>query len=441
MGECIMLRRGGSGDLIMYKPPVLDAQYPEDQSVTVVKGQSRMVTFHVAVAQAGVPNTYGYQWYVDGSAVEGETSSVYVKDVSAEGEHRVWCEVSHVSGTVTSRIAALTVKEYYTPVLNSAYPMDTSVIAGKSATFSTEILTEGDPAEYTYQWYVDSAPVAGATSPTYTHTTEAGSYKSYSVYCVVTNAAGSVTSRIAALSATSAIPEFTYTGTYEIVDDDDNAITQSSGNWKIRFLTSGTLTFTDLRGAAEGIDVFCVGGGGNGGDGAGSVTNGTGVGGAGGGGGYTKTKTGVPVEANTLSYDIIVGGATGASSGFGVEAKGGKSGGKGSRGADGGSGGGGPGTAGAKEGAGGTDGGNGGGTAGEGGFNGGYGQGTTTREFAESGATLYSTGGHGGYYCSDNATPGGDNTGNGGKGAQYTSYVDHSGGAGGSGIVIIRNAR
>ena len=40
------------------------------------------------------------------------------------------------------------------------------------------------------------------------------------------------------------IPEFTYTGDYEIVNDADEPITASQDNWKIRFLTSGTLTIT-----------------------------------------------------------------------------------------------------------------------------------------------------------------------------------------------------
>lgn len=62
----------------------------------------------------------------------------------------------------------------------------------------------------------------------------------------------------------STIPEFTYTGDYEIVNDSDEPITVSQDNWKIRFLTSGMLTFTNLNGAENGIDVFLVGGGGNG---------------------------------------------------------------------------------------------------------------------------------------------------------------------------------
>ena len=59
----------------------------------------------------------------------------------------------------------------------------------------------------------------------------------------------------------SMIPSFTYTGTYEIVNDRDQKITMSTDNWKIKFLTGGKLKFTELNGAANGIDIFAVGGG------------------------------------------------------------------------------------------------------------------------------------------------------------------------------------
>ena len=117
----------------------------------------------------------------------------------------------------------------------------------------------------------------------------------------------------------NAIPEFTYTGDYEIVNDSDDPITVSQDNWKIRLLTSGTLTFTNLNGAKNGIDVFCVGGGGNGGEG------GSYGGGGGGGGGYTKTDKSVPVSLT--SYDIIVGAAGGNTSAFGLNANAGSPGG------------------------------------------------------------------------------------------------------------------
>ena len=74
----------------------------------------------------------------------------------------------------------------------------------------------------------------------------------------------------------------------------------NQGDWKIRFLTSGTLTFTNLNGAEGGIDVFLVGGGGAGGNGvwaSGYVQPNQRGGGA--GAGYTMTKTGVSVTINT----------------------------------------------------------------------------------------------------------------------------------------------
>lgn len=258
----------------------------------------------------------------------------------------------------------------------------------------------------------------------------------------------------------STIPEFTYTGDYEIVNDADEPITISQDNWKIRFLTSGTLTFTNLNGAENGIDVFCVGGGGGGGLGPLGSANG----GGGGGGGYTTTEYAKTVSAN-IAYDIIVGaggtgninseqvntsGAGGSSSAFGVTAAGGKGITGAYRGGDGGSGGGGgAGLNGGSDGsAGGTS-----GTA----YLGGSGQGTTTREFGELNGKLYAGGGGGGtpYNSSANAGSGGAgggadgvkkgnagisavaNTGGGGGGASR----DNNGGNGGSGIVIIRNAR
>lgn len=229
----------------------------------------------------------------------------------------------------------------------------------------------------------------------------------------------------------STIPEFTYTGDYEIVNDSDEPITVSQDDWKIRFLTSGTLTFTNLNGAENGIDVFLVGGGGNG-----ETIRGA----RGGGGGYTKTVKGVSIAIAT-PYTVTIGASSGTSSAFGASANG-------ASGADGGSGGGGGGSSSGTSGNGGSNGGN--GTAGNV-SNGGTGQGTTTREFGESTGKLYSGGGGGsaayagaagdstagaGANFGGAAKNGVANTGGGGGGA-----YDGTAGRGGSGIAIIRNAR
>ena len=231
---------------------------------------------------------------------------------------------------------------------------------------------------------------------------------------------------------TTGIPEFEYTGNYTILDDGDN-------NWRIKLLTSGTLTFSKLRGAKNGIDVFLVGGGGGSGESANCEIL---TGGSGGGSGYTKTIQAVSVEKD-VSYKIVVGAGGGKkadggqTSAFGGTADGGYAGftpeyyTMWNPGANGGSGGGAghSGTA-YPGGNGGTDGGNGGSN---GDRYGGTGQGTTTREFGEADGQLYATGGYG-----NKSENGAANTGDGGSNTSMTAGVGYSGG---SGIVVIRNKR
>lgn len=221
-------------------------------------------------------------------------------------------------------------------------------------------------------------------------------------------------------------PVFTYTGAYSLIDDED-------GNWRIKFLSSGTLNFTEFGTGNGSIDVFCVGGGGGSGNywNTNGNYNSTGCGGA----GYTKTQQMVCL-LNT-DYAVVIGegglykssiggsqaGTPGGSSSFDAISANGGDPGTGNRGnSTGGKGGsGGAGSTSVTSGAvgtGGVDGGN--GTS-----NGGSGQGTTTKEFAEVNGELYASGG-GSNLISLYA-----NTGNGGIAK----------GNGASGIVVIRNHR
>lgn len=258
-------------------------------------------------------------------------------------------------------------------------------------------------------------------------------------------------------SAARNTPEFTYTGDYEIVDDSDNPISDFPSwrdYWKIRFLTSGTLRFTSISGA---IDVFLVGGGGGS-----SSTSANVSGSGGGGGGYTVTAAGIAVNVGTsYSIDIGSGGSSGiaggASSAFGKTALGGNPGKatkNSAKGGDGGSGGGGGGEWQTTGGNGGSDGGDGISTAVG---NAGAGQGTTTREFGEPSGKLYSGGGGGGSFEASGGTGGAGggangadrangisaaaNTGGGAGGTGVSNPHGYTGAKGGSGIVIIRNAR
>ena len=241
--------------------------------------------------------------------------------------------------------------------------------------------------------------------------------------------------KFAICSSGSGEIEFTYTGTYEYIQD-------TARNWRIKFLTSGVFTLLQ----SVSVDVFCVGGGGSCDRLSGSGRR------AGGGGGYTTTQRNQILLSNT-GYSVTVGygGGTqgtsesdGGPSSFGsiATAAGGKRGANFSTGGAGGSGGGGcsnsGGTLSCVGGSDGSNGENGDGT-------GGAGQGTTTREFGEPSGTLYAGGGSGaGYSSSLGPWPGGAG-GGGATGQDGTANTGGGGGGrggrGGSGIVIIRNAR
>lgn len=195
MGECLITRRGAA-----FKLPVLSEKYPEDISTSVIKGNTTSATFKVEIAIPGSPAAYTYQWYVDGSPVEGETHSVYtISDIADTRKNTVYCEVTNKKGTVTSRIATLDVVQQYTPALDENYPADvTGASPGGSATFEVKINTAGVPDSYTYKWFVDGNVVEDANSSTYKM--DNLTFGSYSIYCEVTNKAGTVKTRTANLA-------------------------------------------------------------------------------------------------------------------------------------------------------------------------------------------------------------------------------------------------
>lgn len=246
-------------------------------------------------------------------------------------------------------------------------------------------------------------------------------------------------------------PKYDYTGQHTLIKDNAD-----QGWWRVKFLSSGVLTWLDKD---TNIDLFMVGAGGGGSNYRG------------GGGGYTKTEKSVSISnQQTIQINVGSGGGNnsdGGSTSFSTySVSGGRAGGEIGSGGTGGSGGG----ASRIEniltaGSGGTDGGNGGdGTYNTHALQGGTGSGATTREFGDSGAELYSGGGggcgfasqsgqnvkggpggsggvtlarSGTYSGSGSFSAGGAGGGYGGGGGAGSS----SGGAGAQGIVIIRNAR
>lgn len=225
----------------------------------------------------------------------------------------------------------------------------------------------------------------------------------------------------------TSIPGFSYTST--------NYTTQLKERygWFIFLKSSGTITFTE----DQIVDVYIHAGGGGGGD--------CGQGGGGGGGdGWLASYYSIAVEANK-PYDIVIGGG---GSGPSMASAGGRGGTTSAFGysVDGGYGG-------QYSGAGGAgysgSGGHGGNSTGG---NGWPGSSNTTYAFGDSdlgliyggcgggGAPKYGGRGDGGKpYGATDAVSAAANTGAGGAGGNYNDGGNVSGGAGGSGIVIIRN--
>lgn len=240
-----------------------------------------------------------------------------------------------------------------------------------------------------------------------------------------------------------------YDGECKVIDD-------GNGDWRIKFLEEGEHTLK-VNCDNMNVDVFLVGGGGGGGTGYNKDKKAFGSGGGGGGGGYANTQKNVMISGK-YSINIGLGGSSGGGAGnitsaFGYFANGGE-GGYNASDYD-------------AKGQGGT-GSNKGGDGGYGGYSGSaggsYGNGSTC-EFGEgtssgcikgnSYAYAGGGGGHGGrnsgmYGGAGNGGIGGGgaggiagipNTGGGGGGGRAKASDGSYSAAGGSGIVIIRNAR
>lgn len=208
---------------------VLNPEFPKDVTMTVIKGNTASASFSVDISEHGKPAEYSYQWYVNDIPVAGATGSSFEKTGLTETEtSTVYCDVTNKKGTVRSRTATLKVTQYYLPVLNSSYPQNVTVEKGNSVTCKVAIATAGNPNSYKYQWYKNGSAVSGATGSTYTFTPDIGNT---TVYCKVTNTAGTEVSRTATISAIySLIPGNAFNSL--IVNNADKVVTKNSdGSW------------------------------------------------------------------------------------------------------------------------------------------------------------------------------------------------------------------
>ena len=177
--------------------PVAPTVTTQPANQTVTAGQT--ASFSVV---AGGTAPLSYQWQKNGANIAGATSSSYTSPstTTADSGSTFDVVVSNSAGNATSNAATLTVNPAPVAPAITTQPMNQTVTAGQTATFS---VTATGTAPLSYQWQKSGTNIAGATSSSYTTpaTTTADSGSAFNV--VVTNSAGSATSSAATLTVNS----------------------------------------------------------------------------------------------------------------------------------------------------------------------------------------------------------------------------------------------
>ena len=172
------------GTLAVYGGPVISAQ---PTGVSAILGQA--AGFTVIATATPAP---AYQWLKNGTNIAGATSSTFsITSVQLSDAANYSVIVSNPYGTVTSNTAKLTVNG---PPTITTQPASQAVNAGANVTLS--VVASGVTG---YQWQLNGAAIAGATSATLSlpriGTTQRGSYT-----VVTSDAYGSATSNPATVA-------------------------------------------------------------------------------------------------------------------------------------------------------------------------------------------------------------------------------------------------
>jgi hypothetical protein len=145
--------------LTVNAPPVITTP-----PATQVICENSPVTFSVAATGTGIT----YQWQKGGTPIAGATSNSYtINSVTPAdaGSYTVVVTGTAICGSTTSQAATLTVN-----------PLPLTITAATTTTFCAggSVVLNATPG-YTYQWFLNTAPITGATSASYT-ATASGSY-------------------------------------------------------------------------------------------------------------------------------------------------------------------------------------------------------------------------------------------------------------------------
>jgi hypothetical protein len=193
-GLLLALATGLRAQYNLVGPPVITSQ-PIGQSVDPGG------YYYFAV---DVPDGFNasYQWYLNGTAISGATSSSLVGyNVTQQSAGNYTVVVTDNLGSETSVPALLTVNPVALPVIVEQ-PLSVNVAPGEEV--DLQVTTGSSQVAPTYQWYLNGVAISGANAPLYiisgASSTNAGSYT-----VALTNAAGTVTSSAATVTVGPAI--------------------------------------------------------------------------------------------------------------------------------------------------------------------------------------------------------------------------------------------
>ena len=142
-------------------------------SWTMDVGQSKAFS---ATPSEGSGTYMSYQWYVDGAAQIGQTSSTFSYSPASSGSYSITVTVTDSSGATSAQSAAGTVTVNSALVAPTASASIGTVDQGQTSALSSTAVTTGT-SPYTYQW-LQKAPgassysaISGATSSSYSFAT------------------------------------------------------------------------------------------------------------------------------------------------------------------------------------------------------------------------------------------------------------------------------
>jgi parallel beta-helix repeat protein len=149
-------------------------------SVAMDTGQSHLFTSIVS----GGTSPFTYQWYLNGSEVQGATGFTWTFMPISIGFYNVYVIVTDGVGSMAeSNITAVVVNP--SPSV-SVSPTLIGLVVGQSQLFTSNVL--GGTGSYFYQWFLDGVPFSGATNATWVFTPTSVGF--YTVYVNVNDSVG-----------------------------------------------------------------------------------------------------------------------------------------------------------------------------------------------------------------------------------------------------------